>query len=252
MRPAWRPWGPTPCSSASRWFGRRTPAPRCERSWAAGQCDARCAAGAGADLLGFIFYHKSPRFVQPQQAAAIVQAIRADFGTGAPRFVGVFVDEPPDSVRRTLDLAGLDLAQLHGDESPGQVQALRPRAFKAIRPRTAGEALAAVAAYCQDAPGDDAPPAYAPAAYAPQLLLDAYHPQQLGGTGLAADVAVAQSIAGRCRLMLAGGLTPETVAAAIEAVRPWGVDVSSGVERTRGRKNHERVQAFIRAARGEA
>jgi len=81
--------------------------------------------------------------------------------------------------------------------------------------------------------------------------VDAYHPQQKGGTGLVADVAIARWLAERCRLLLAGGLTPENVADAIAQVRPWGVDVSSGVEAAKGKKDHAKVRAFVKAIRRE-
>ena len=199
--------------------------------------DARCAAEVGADLLGFIFYPKSPRFVTPEQVAAITQTIRREFGVHAPRCVGVFVDEPVDRVRAVLASVCLDLVQLHGSEPPVEVRRLRPRAFKAIRPQTRSDAEAMVATYCDVVPDDDT---------LPQFLMDAYHPQQFGGTGTPADLAVAQSLARRFRLLLAGGLTPETVGPAIEQVQPWGVDVSSGVEAAKGIKDHARVQAFIK------
>lgn len=202
--------------------------------------DARCAAEAGADFLGFIFHPQSPRFVPPEQVAAITRTIRCEFGADAPRCVGVFVDEPVERVRAILDSAGLDLAQLHGSEPPAEVQALQPRAFKAIRPQTRDDAEAAVAAYCDVVPDDGA---------LPQFLLDAYHPQQFGGTGIPADLVVARLLASRFRLLLAGGLRPETVGPAIEQVRPWGVDVASGVERARGIKDHARLRAFIEAVR---
>jgi len=201
--------------------------------------DARCAAEAGADFLGFIFYPKSPRFVTPERVRVIIQAIRDEFGADAPRCVGVFVDELVARVQVVLDSAGLDLAQLHGNEPPDEVRMLRPRAFKAIRPRSRDDAEAAVAAYC-DIVSDAA---------LPQILMDAYHPQQFGGTGILADLAVARLLARDHRLLLAGGLTPETVGPAIGRVRPWGVDVSSGVERARGIKDHARVRAFIEAVR---
>lgn len=199
--------------------------------------DARCAAEAGADLLGFIFYPQSPRFVTPERAAAIIQAIRREFGD-APRCVGVFVNEPVESVRTLLDSIGLDLAQLHGHEPPAEVQMLHPRAFKALRPQARSDAEAAVATYRDVVPDDDS---------LPQFLLDAYHPQHYGGTGIPADLAVARWLARRFRLLLAGGLRPETVGAAVERVRPWGVDVSSGVEAAKGIKDHARVWAFVKA-----
>jgi phosphoribosylanthranilate isomerase len=202
--------------------------------------DARCAAQAGADFLGFIFYVKSPRYVEPEGVAAITRAIRQEMGEAAPRFVGVFVNEPAAGVRAVLDGAGLDLAQLHGDEPPAQVQALWPRAFKAIRPRSRGGARAALAAYGE---------ALLQEAGLPQLLVDAYDPGRFGGTGSPVDVALARPLARRVRLMLAGGLDPETVGAAIEGVRPWGVDVASGVERAKGIKDPARVRAFVEAVR---
>lgn len=201
--------------------------------------DARCAAEAGADFLGFIFYPKSPRYVTAEQCATIVRAIRDEYGTGAPRCVGVFVNEQIERVHAVLDEAGL-VAQLHGDEPLEQVQQLQPRAFKAIRPatRAQAEALAATYAGAVSEDGD-----------LPQILVDAYHPQQLGGTGMPVDLDIARALAGRVRLLLAGGLTPETVRAVLEQVRPWGVDVSSGVERDKGIKDHARVRAFVDAVR---
>jgi phosphoribosylanthranilate isomerase len=205
--------------------------------------DARCAAAAGADFLGFILYAKSPRYVTPEQIAAITSAIRVEFGPRAPRCVGVFVNEPPERVRACLDAAGLDLAQLHGDELPADVQRLHPYAFKAIRPPSAAEAEASVALYRATFPENGS---------LPQLLLDAYHPQRYGGTGKQVDLAMARPVARQCRLLLAGGLAPETAGAAIRTVRPWGVDVSSGVERAKGLKDRARVEAFIQAVRGLA
>jgi phosphoribosylanthranilate isomerase len=155
--------------------------------------------------------------------------------------VGVFVSESVEHVQSVLDTVHLDLAQLHGDESANEVQQLHPHAFKAIRPQTASEARSALAAFRNCLLSDES---------LPQLLLDAYHPERFGGTGLQADLAVARSVAGDCRLLLAGGLGPETVAEAIEAVRPWGVDVSSGVEQSKGIKDHARLQAFAQAVRG--
>lgn len=204
--------------------------------------DARCAAEAGAGLLGFVLFPKSLRYVLPAQVAVITQAIRSELGARAPRMVGVFVNDPADSVKAVLDAAHLDLAQLHGNEPPGEVQQLQPRAFKAIRPQNPNEAEAAMAAYSNTFLSDED---------LPQLLLDAYHPERFGGTGIQADLSAARSVANDCRLLLAGGLTPETVGGAIEAVQPWGVDVSSGVEQAKGIKDHARVRAFVQAVRGE-
>jgi phosphoribosylanthranilate isomerase len=154
--------------------------------------------------------------------------------------VGVFVDEPQARVEAALDAVGLDLAQLHGSEPPAAIAGLAPRAFKAIRPRTRMQAEAALDIYRETAPD---------AANLPQLLVDAYHPQQKGGTGRQADAGLAGWLAGRVRLLLAGGLTPDNVGAAVRSIRPWGVDVSSGVERRPGVKDPARVRAFIEAVR---
>ncbi|MGD8627288.1 MAG: bifunctional indole-3-glycerol-phosphate synthase TrpC/phosphoribosylanthranilate isomerase TrpF [Anaerolineae bacterium] len=205
--------------------------------------DALCAAEAGADFLGFVFYAKSPRYVAPDRAATITAAVRDAFGPASPRMVGVFVDEAPGRVAGILERAGLDLAQLHGGEPPDQIRALRPRAFKAIRPQTPAEAGRAATRYYAVAPGDQA---------LPQLLLDAYQPGAFGGTGLRADPALARDVARRGRLLLAGGLDADNAAAAVEAVRPWGLDVSSGVERARGVKDRGRIRAFVAAVKGGA
>lgn len=206
--------------------------------------DARCAAGAGADFLGFVLYPKSPRFVTPEQIKVITRAVKDEFGTGAPRCIGVFVNELAERVTTILDTAGLDLAQLHGDEPPGVVQSLHPRAFKAIRPRTPADAKAAIVTY-----GSAIAALQEGDVTLPQLLIDTYHPQQYGGTGISTDLVVVRPIARQARLLLAGGLTPETVASAIAQVRPWGVDVSSGVEAEKGIKDPAKLRAFIKAVR---
>jgi phosphoribosylanthranilate isomerase len=209
--------------------------------------DARCAAEAGADFLGFIFYPPSPRYIAPEQAERIVRAIRTEFGQTAPRCVGVFVDEPVEAVRAVIETAGLDLAQLHGAETPADVAALAPYAFKALRPQTLTEAQAALRQYLpQRIERISTDMSFVqPVESTPELLVDAYHPRQMGGTGLVADVEIARWLAERCRLLLAGGLTPENVADAIAQVRPWGVDVSSGVESTKGKKDHTKVRRFM-------
>lgn len=203
--------------------------------------DARCAAEAGADFLGFIFYPGSPRYIAPSQARQIADSLRATMSSLCPRLVGVFVDAPVEQVRTIAATAQLDLAQLHGSEPPAVVSALQPFAFKALRPRTLAEARVALNTYSPSWSGQ--------AETSPQLLIDAYHPVQKGGTGEQASLDVARWLAPRCRLMLAGGLTPENVAAAIADLRPWGVDVSSGVESTQGVKHHDRVRAFVAAVR---
>lgn len=201
--------------------------------------DAEQAAALDVDFLGFILYPPSARYVTPAQIRTITDALRASFGPRRPRFVGVFVNTPADEVAARLDEAGLDLAQLHGEESPAALRALAPRAYKAVRPQAEAQALAALDTY-----GD-----VVNAQTQPQLLVDAYHPEHYGGTGHRTDVAMAQTLARRCRLMLAGGLTPQNVGDAVRQIRPWGVDVSSGVEREKGIKDPARLRAFVHAAR---
>jgi phosphoribosylanthranilate isomerase len=210
--------------------------------------DALAAAEAGADLLGFIFYEKSPRHVDARTVAEIMRELRSSVNRSPitdhrlpitlPRTVGVFVNPSLEQVVRTLDYCGLDLAQLHGEEAPELLAALPGRAFKALRPRDAAEAASQAATFARFGP-----------ASGPDLLVDAYHPTLRGGAGQTGDWSLAGSLTGQHRLLLAGGLTPDNVAAAIAQVHPWGIDVASGVEAMPGRKDHGRVRAFIAAAR---
>jgi phosphoribosylanthranilate isomerase len=156
-----------------------------------------------------------------------------------PQFVGVFVNASLDTVTRTLDDCRLDLAQLHGDESPAFVAQLRNRAYKALRPQSPEEAETLIQTYIPTSPFPTRP----------SFLIDAYHPALYGGTGHVSDWSMAAGIARRYPTMLAGSLTPANVAEAIQAVSPWGVDVSSGVEREKGRKDHQKVRAFVKAAK---
>jgi phosphoribosylanthranilate isomerase len=206
--------------------------------------DAQVAVEAGADLLGFIFYPKSPRYVGPDQVKEIVSRLHSDSSRNPPaipfpRLVGVFVDEDAGRVAEILAHTGIDYAQLHGGEPPALLEQLAPRAFKALRPASGEEAVIDAEWFGEFGPADG-----------PQLLIDAYDPHAYGGTGKKADWHTAAGLARLYpRLMLAGGLTPENVAQAVRTVRPWGVDVSSGVERQPGQKDHDAVRAFIQRAR---
>jgi len=198
--------------------------------------DATVAAQAGADLLGLIFVPHTPRYVEPERAREIVEGIcRAPF---AVHFVGVFVNASLDHVRAVMQHARLDFAQLHGDESVDTVRALLPRVYKSLRLRNADHARAQIEMY-RDAVNDNVP----------AFLVDAYDAQQYGGTGKRADWDLARELARAFPLLLAGGLNAENVADAIRAVQPWGVDVSSGVERAPGLKDHLRVREFIANAK---
>lgn len=235
--------------------------------------DARVAVEAGADFLGFIFYEPSLRYVTPEQVRGIVTEIKATLARSDERkaeyhreyeprttdhgppvsppsriegrspitFVGVFVNASLETIRQTLDYCQLDVAQLHGDEPPEQVAQLDGRAYKALRPKSPAEARQLVLAFASLSNPHHP--------HHPALLLDAYHPTLYGGTGHVADWSMAAEIAQQHRIMLAGSLTPVNVAAAIQAVKPWGVDVSSGIEAVKGRKDHERVREFIKTAK---
>ncbi len=197
--------------------------------------DALAAADAGANLLGFNFYPSSPRYIEPQACARLVAALRSR-GIGVTT-VGVFVNASPAEIAAILDACGLDLAQLHGDEPPEALTDLAGRAFKAIRPVTLAESQALAAAYARRTP--------------PALLVDACHPGLYGGSGQAADWDLTTELAATCPILLAGGLRADNVAAAVARVRPWGVDVASGVESSPGRKDPRKMAEFVRAARGE-
>ncbi len=200
--------------------------------------DALVAAEAGADLLGFILYPKSPRYITPETIARIVDGLHRR-SVRVPLLVGVFVNAAPAEILAVLAAAQLDLAQLHGDEPASIFSELHGRAFKALRPASLEQALAEADRYG---------PLGVTAG--PQLLVDAYDPRAYGGTGHKADWAAAAAVAQRFdRMLLAGGLTPDNVAAAVAGVRPWGVDVASGVELEAGHKDHAAVRRFVAAAK---
>jgi phosphoribosylanthranilate isomerase len=206
--------------------------------------DARLAAEAGADMLGFNFYKKSPRYLTPQAAATICDRLRADLGECCPLLIGLFVNELVALISAITRQAGLDAAQLHGDESEALIRELHGIGFKAIRPQDKSMALDDAAYFKPTMPSNER---------LPSLLLDAYHPKLYGGTGEGASTEAALAVKAVIpRLMLAGGLTPENVAGRIAAIQPWGVDVSSGVELPDqpGKKDAAKVKAFIAAARG--
>jgi phosphoribosylanthranilate isomerase len=204
--------------------------------------DALQAAEAGADMIGLNFYEPSPRYLEPQAAAQLSVALRARLGERCPLIVGVFVNASAAQVAQIVEQVGLDYAQLSGDESPEVAVQLAGRAFKSIRPPDADAALRNLDAYIAPVLHDQR---------IPSVLLDAYHPSLYGGTGEQARADLVSFVRERVpRMMLAGGLTPDNVAERVQQLRPWGVDVASGVEGAKpGEKSAERVQAFIRAAR---
>ncbi len=181
---------------------------------------------AGADAIGLNFWPESPRSVDETTASHIVRAIE-----DRAQIVGVFVDFDLDQVRGVLSRCGIAWAQLHGREPPELVQALLPTAFKAL-----GVADGSVVERARQYPGE-------------HLLLDASVPGMPGGTGRTFDWSIAETVARERTLTLAGGLTAQNVAEAVEQVRPFRVDVASGVESAPGKKDRERVRRFINAAK---
>ena len=192
--------------------------------------DALAAIDAGADYLGFNFYPKSQRFIAPEDCTEIQSALSQRKST--IKTVGIFVNEPPALVAAILRDCGLDLAQLHGDETPEEPAELKGRAFKALR-----------------GTGIKNPSDFVLNRQSPALLVDAYSPNAYGGTGHTADWGAARCVADQYPIFLAGGLTPENVADAIAQVKPWGVDVASGVEVSPRKKDHAKMRAFVEASK---
>lgn len=189
--------------------------------------DALAAMEAGADLIGFNFYPKSPRYVQVGMCRNIMSVMRQH---GRVTCVGVFVNASLAEICATMDTVGLSLVQLHGDESPELMKALDGKAFKAFRgiPER-------VDGFVRNRP--------------PAFLVDAAVKGVYGGSGVTVDWNGAAQLAKQHPILLAGGLTPVNVADAVRQVRPWGVDVASGVESAPGEKDTNKMKAFVQAVR---
>jgi phosphoribosylanthranilate isomerase len=187
--------------------------------------DALAAIDLGADLIGFNFYPKSPRYVEVGMCRNIMSRVR---NNGRVTCVGVFVNASVDEIHATMDTCGLNLAQLHGDETFEFMKALEEKSFKAFRgiPDDVG-------GYVRED--------------APAFLVDASVKGLYGGSGVTADWDGAVVLAKKYPLLLAGGLTPENVAEAVGRVQPWGVDVASGVESAPGKKDPSKIKAFVQA-----
>ncbi len=213
--------------------------------------DAAAALELGADYLGFILYPPSPRTATPESVGYIVRKLKDTYptrfaGSNPPRFVGVFVNETSAYMAEILGQCGLDMAQLSGDEDADIVNRsdsqILGRVYKAIRPRSTSEARDLLSRYTNLGTSTGA--------FIPSILLDTPHGRLYGGSGevgnweLAADLAATMP-----HLMLAGGLTPENVSAAVRKVRPFAVDVASGVETDPGIKDHDLLYSFIQNAK---
>ncbi len=204
---------------------RRSSPPRVKICGITSVADALAAAELGADAIGLNFWPRSRRYVAPEAARAIVRAL-PPFVTA----VGVLVDPTRDEALRCADLSGVRVLQLHGDEPASLCAALPLPVVKAIRVADS-HALAALASYEVAA-----------------FLLDSASPG-FGGSGRTFDWSIAAAAAAEARVILAGGLDPENVAEAVRTVRPWAVDVASGVESSPGVKDVDRMRRFIQQAK---
>ena len=189
--------------------------------------DAWAAVEAGVDALGFIFVEGTPRYIEPEAAAAIAAQMPPFVVT-----VGVFIDRTAEEIERIVRVSGLNLAQLHGKESSAECDCLRVPFVKAIRVQDEHD-LEALRIYPQ----------------ARAFLLDTYVADRPGGTGKTFPWEIAAKAARQARVILSGGLTPDNVALAVAQVGPYAVDVCSGVEACPGRKDHHKVREFIEQAR---
>ncbi len=188
--------------------------------------DALAAAEYGADAVGFVFAPESPRYITPEAAGKIVAALPAFVQT-----VGVFTAGDVNEIRHAIDACGIDRIQFHGTFPDETVRLFSNRAIHVIRVQDESSLLLI--------------PPYPVRA----LLLDCYQDQLLGGTGQSFDWNIAVAAKRLGPIILAGGLTPDNVQGAIVRVQPYGVDVSSGVEATKGKKDRKKLAAFIRAAK---
>ena len=187
--------------------------------------DAVLAARLGATWIGFVFWPRSPRFVEPAVAATILAEL-------PPHIigVGVFVDQSVDHVNAISDRVGLGAVQLHGHETVNDCTRCRRRVIRAVR-------------LASDSTTEMLDSVWANAT----VLVDVFDPVRMGGTGRQVDWGLAAQIARRRRTLLSGGLRPDNVAEAVRRVAPYGLDVSSGVESAPGVKDSEQMQAFFRA-----
>ncbi len=185
--------------------------------------DARAALELGANALGFVFWPRSPRFIDCERAKAIIAALPPGVMT-----VGVFVNQPAREVNDLAARTGLSAVQMHGDETIEEARDITRPVIKAVTPASDGSVE-------PEWPDDVT------------LLVDAHDPVHRGGTGKRADWIAARALARKRKVLLAGGLNPENVADAIAEVQPFGIDVSSGVELKPGIKDHQRLADLFSA-----
>ena len=188
--------------------------------------DALHASACGADALGFVFYSESPRFIQPEAVKGIIAELPPFLTT-----VGLFVNEDSRKIREVVEFCGLDTVQLHGEECPEECFLPPKQVIKALRLK------------------NDLDEKMFSSYQVSAFLLDAYLPGKYGGTGKCCDWNKARTLAAQYRIILAGGLSPDNVLDAVKQVQPYGIDVSSGVEKYPGKKDAGKVAMFIKMAR---
>ena len=188
--------------------------------------DAFLAVESGADAIGFIFYKMSPRNISQKEAKEIILQLPPFIET-----VGVFVNETSDKINRIAEQCKLNSIQLHGEESPALCRRVKRKVIKAFRVKNA-DSLKSIASY-----------------HVSGFLLDSYNDGSKGGTGQVFDWNLALRVKKQGPVILAGGLNPYNVFTAIHRVKPYGVDVCSGVEKSPGIKDHEKIREFIKSVR---
>lgn len=201
---------------------------------------AVAAAEAGADFLGFNFVEGVRRQLAPEQAASVIKEYRSRRGPGGPKLVGLFANQSVEFVNRVAGTYSLDLAQLCGDETPDFWRRVDVPVIKQVRVSAVGDRQSVVSGVLERV-NEVVTHGHIP-------LLDRHQKGALGGTGLSFDWTIAEEVALRFELLLAGGLSPENVGLAIATARPWGVDVSSGVE-TDGVKDPAKIAKFASQVR---
>jgi phosphoribosylanthranilate isomerase len=189
--------------------------------------DALVAVEYGADALGFVFYKKSPRYISPSSAWKIIKRLPPFIST-----VGVFVNPAPEELKMALEISGIKVIQLHGEEHPELIDALKVPVIKAIRIEKKIEERE-----LKMWKGASA------------FLIEGKSDKGYGGTGTQFDYKVVKPFTKNYRIIIAGGLTPSNVSKVVKTLRPYGVDVSSGVEESPGVKSHKLIKEFIRNAK---
>ena len=190
--------------------------------------DAENALNSGVDAIGLNFYAASPRYVTIEQATKISNLVKDN-----ALIVGLFVNAEPDFVRQVQDKVPLDILQFHGDESPEYCEQFKRSYWKALRVKDSAEVAGQILAHAK----------------ASAILLDAWLEEQYGGTGETFDWDFIKDLTLSQKLILAGGINPQNAAQAVKQVRPWGIDVSSGVEESPGIKSAKLMKQFIEEVR---